>query len=84
MIVPRERVHPGPLLDAFEERDGWRYTAFATERESGRSRHSTPGIARTPGSRIASASSKLAELGGLLSGMRMLSDHAGITHHSGH
>ena len=31
MIVRRERPHPGAQLDAFEERDGWRYTAFATD-----------------------------------------------------
>ena len=30
MIVRRERPHPGAQLDAFEEADGWRYTAFAT------------------------------------------------------
>jgi len=31
VIVRRERPHPGAQLDAFEERDGWRYTAFATD-----------------------------------------------------
>ena len=31
MIVRRERPHPGAQLDAFEEADGWRYTAFATD-----------------------------------------------------
>lgn len=30
VIVRRERPHPGAQLDAFAERDGWRYTAFAT------------------------------------------------------
>ncbi|MDH6463144.1 hypothetical protein M2302_003329 [Micromonospora sp. A200] len=30
MIVRRERPHPGPQLSLFEERDGWRYTAFVT------------------------------------------------------
>jgi hypothetical protein len=30
VIVRRERPHPGAQLDAFEERDGWRYQAFAT------------------------------------------------------
>jgi hypothetical protein len=29
VIVRRERPHPGAQLDLFEERDGWRYTAFA-------------------------------------------------------
>src|SRR5690349_4024562 len=27
----RARPHPGAQLDAFEEADGWRYTAFATD-----------------------------------------------------
>jgi hypothetical protein len=31
VIVRRERPHPGAQLDAFDERDGWRYTAFATD-----------------------------------------------------
>jgi DDE family transposase len=31
VIVRRERPHPGAQLDAFEERDGWRYTAFVTD-----------------------------------------------------
>ena len=31
VVVRRERPHPGAQLDAFEERDGWRYTAFATD-----------------------------------------------------
>lgn len=31
VIVRREGPHAGAHLDAFEERDGWRYTAFATE-----------------------------------------------------
>ena len=30
VIVRRERPHPGAQLSLFEERDGWRYTAFAT------------------------------------------------------
>jgi len=30
LIVRRERPHPGAQLDAFEERDGWRYQVFAT------------------------------------------------------
>lgn len=32
---PRERPHPGPKLDAFEERDGYRYTAHATDTPTG-------------------------------------------------
>lgn len=31
VIVRRERPHPGAQPDAFEEADGWRYTAFATD-----------------------------------------------------
>jgi hypothetical protein len=31
VIVRRERPHPGAQLDLIEERDGWRYTAFATD-----------------------------------------------------
>jgi hypothetical protein len=30
VIVRRERPHPGAQLTLFEERDGWRYTAFTT------------------------------------------------------
>jgi hypothetical protein len=30
VLVRRERPHPGAQLDAFEERDGWRYQAIAT------------------------------------------------------
>lgn len=35
MIVRRERPHPGAQLDAFQERDGWRYTASATNTHVG-------------------------------------------------
>ena len=35
VIVRRERPHPGAQLDAFEERDGWRYTAFITDTGAG-------------------------------------------------
>jgi Transposase DDE domain group 1 len=30
ILLRRERPHPGAQLDAFEERDGWRYQAMAT------------------------------------------------------
>jgi hypothetical protein len=30
VLARRERPHPGAQLDAFEERDGWRYQAIAT------------------------------------------------------
>ena len=39
VIVRRERPHPGAQLDAFEEADGWRYTAFATDTASGQLAH---------------------------------------------
>jgi hypothetical protein len=39
VIVRRERPHPGAQLDAFEERDGWRYTAFATDTTFGQLAH---------------------------------------------
>jgi hypothetical protein len=35
VVVRRERPHPGAQLDAFAERDGWRYTAFATDTRAG-------------------------------------------------
>jgi Transposase DDE domain group 1 len=31
IVTRRERPHPGAQLDLFEERDGWRYTCFATD-----------------------------------------------------
>ena len=39
VIVRRERPHPGAQLDAFEEADGWRYTAFATDTTFGQLVH---------------------------------------------
>jgi hypothetical protein len=39
VIVRRERPHPGAQLDAFEERDGWRYTAFTTDTGVGQLAH---------------------------------------------
>lgn len=39
VIVRRERPHPGAQLDAFAERDGWRYTAFATDTALGQLAH---------------------------------------------
>ena len=35
MIVRRERPHPGAQLDLFEQADGYRYTAFATDTRVG-------------------------------------------------
>ena len=31
ILIRRERPHPGAQLDAFEERDGWRYQCLATD-----------------------------------------------------
>jgi hypothetical protein len=39
IIVRREHPHPGAQLDAFEERDGRRYTAFATDTPVGQLAH---------------------------------------------
>ena len=39
VIVRRERPHPGAQLDAFEERDGYRYTAVATDTAFGQLAH---------------------------------------------
>jgi len=35
VIVRRERPHPGAQLSLFEQRDGWRYQAFATNTGTG-------------------------------------------------
>jgi hypothetical protein len=35
VIVRRERPHPGAQLNLIEERDGWRYTCFATDTQAG-------------------------------------------------
>ncbi len=35
VVVRRERPHPGAQLDLFEQSDGWRYTAFATDTRIG-------------------------------------------------
>ncbi|GAA1767688.1 hypothetical protein GCM10009681_43450 [Luedemannella helvata] len=35
VIVRREHPHPGAQLTLFEERDGWRYTAFVTNTHTG-------------------------------------------------
>ncbi len=39
VIVRRERPHPGAQLSVFEHRDGWRYTAFATDTHLGQLAH---------------------------------------------
>jgi hypothetical protein len=39
VIVRRERPHPGAQLDVFEHRDGYRYTAFATDTARGQLAH---------------------------------------------
>jgi len=35
VIARRERPHPGAQLNLIEERDGWRYTCFATDTRTG-------------------------------------------------
>ena len=35
VLVRRERPHPGAQVDAFEDRDGWRYQAMATNTRVG-------------------------------------------------
>ena len=35
ILLRRERPHPGAQLDAFEERDGWRYQCLATDTAAG-------------------------------------------------
>lgn len=39
VIVRREHPHPGAQLSLFEERDGWRYQAFATNTTTGQLAH---------------------------------------------
>lgn len=39
IIVRREPPHPGAQLDAFDERDGYRYTAHATDTPGGQVAH---------------------------------------------
>jgi hypothetical protein len=46
IIVRRERPHPGAQLSLFEETDGWRYTAFATDTPIG-----AVGLSRRPAPR---------------------------------
>ncbi len=58
LIVRREHPHPGAQLDAFEERDGYRYQVFATNTAVGQLAFSTPGTAPTPASRTGSAPAK--------------------------
>ena len=49
VIMRRERPHPGAQLDAFEEVDSWRYTAFATDTRVGQLARLDAATARTPG-----------------------------------
>jgi Transposase DDE domain group 1 len=39
IIVRREHPHPGAQLDLLEQRNGWRYTAFATTTQNGQLAH---------------------------------------------
>ena len=57
VIVRREKPHPGAGLTLFEQADGWRYQAFATNTTHRSARRSwRPGTEPTPGSRTASGS----------------------------
>jgi DDE family transposase len=55
VIVRRERPHPGAQLSLFEERDGWRYTAFITNTAADRCSGWRFGIVGTPEWRTGSA-----------------------------
>jgi hypothetical protein len=55
VIVRRERPHPGAQLSLFEERDGWRYTAFVTNTRSAPFSGWRCGTAPTPEWRTGSA-----------------------------
>lgn len=55
MIVRPERANPGAQLSLFEEADGRRYTAFATNTRPGRGNGWRPATGRTPGSTNGSA-----------------------------
>jgi hypothetical protein len=53
VLVRRERPHPGAQLDAFEERDGFRYHCLATDTAAGQlafldARHRAHGPRRGP------------------------------------
>src|SRR5215217_3561337 len=54
VIVRRERPHPGAQLSLFEEHDGYRYQAFATNTGRGQLAFLRPGTEPTPASRTAS------------------------------
>jgi len=56
VLVRRERPHPGAQLDAFEERDGYRYQAIATNTAVGQL--AMLGTGRTPGSPAGSGPAK--------------------------
>jgi hypothetical protein len=58
VIVRRERPHPGAQLDAFEEADGWRYTAFATDTRVGQLARLDARHRAHAGSRTVSAAGK--------------------------
>ena len=75
IIVRRERPHPGAQLSLFEEADGWRYQAIATNTPE------QPGVqlafleaatAPTPGSRTASVTPKTPAWAGPNWGERLL------------
>lgn len=58
IIVRRERPHPGAQLDLFEERDGYRYTAFATDTPIGQLAFLDADTELMPGSKTGSAAAR--------------------------
>ena len=58
VIVRRERPHPGAQLSLFEERDGYRYQAIATNTATANSASWKPGTAPTPASKTESGTPK--------------------------
>jgi hypothetical protein len=58
VIVRRERPHPGAQLNAFEERDGWRYQAFITNTPAGQLAFLDAGVRVGRASRNASAAAR--------------------------
>jgi hypothetical protein len=64
VIVRRERPHPGAQLSLFEERDGWRYTAFVTNTQVGALQWLEARHAPTPAWKTASAAPRTPDCDG--------------------
>lgn len=56
VVVQREHPYPAAQLRLFEERDRWRYQAFATNTTAGQGGSSKPDTGPTPASKTGSAS----------------------------